>query len=220
VVCGYSVEVNATTDLEFFLTVDQIRLLCRVLHSNVNATWGSDDDRKPLVPDSDSSEVSGRRLEGGGSNPFQPLRACTPFDVLLTGGKISMTLYNHEIMTTQQQTKDVMTANIDRPETSYRVIPFLFCLFSQPHLIIMCHSMSSQKIELSCYDVAINGCGGQDLATDSDRIVPVYSDFSVRWVETKPGKPDPNTGILRSFCTITLTNFLTSSGETSDNDIF
>ena len=145
-------------------------------------------------------------------NPFQQLRDSTPFDVLLTGGKISIMLYSHEI-TSALQAEDVMRNSelYRHSATSYKVLPFLFCLFSQPHLIINCQS-TTQKIEMSCYDVAINGCG-QDLSDDNDRIVPVYSDFSTRWMETKPGKPDPNTGILRSFCTITLTNFLSSSGE-------
>lgn len=199
-------EVNATSDLELFLTVDQMRLLSCILHSNLSAIWkrgGDNDDHIPPIPDSDAS--TRRRSEG--DNPFRQLRDCTPFDVLLTGGKISMMLYSHERTTTQQTNSNISTPS----SPSYKVLPFLFGLFSQPHLIVRCHS-TTQKIEMSCYDVAVNGCG-QDPSTENDRIVPVYSDFSTRWMETKPGKPDPNTGILRSFCTITLTNFLSSSGE-------
>ena len=36
-VCGYSLEVNATSDLDFFVSVDQVSLLERVLSSNIQA---------------------------------------------------------------------------------------------------------------------------------------------------------------------------------------
>lgn len=187
-----------------------MRLLCCILNSNLSATWRTESDHNSLIPDLDSS--IGRQSEG--SNPFQQLCDCTPFDVLLTGGKISIMLYSHEVTTDQPMEDITMNSDISTSVASYKVLPFLFGLFSQPHLIVVCHS-TSQKIEMSCYDVTVNGCG-QDLSAiaENNRIVPVYSDFSMRWIETKPGKPDPNTGILRSFCTITLTNFLTSSGET------
>jgi hypothetical protein len=46
------------------------------------------------------------------------------------------------------------------------------------------------------------------LFSDESKVVPDPSDFLVHFVETRPGKPDPNTGIPPSLYTVRVSDFL------------
>ena len=57
------------------------------------------------------------------------------------------------------------------------------------------------------------------LASGQKRL-PSVDDFSIPWVETKPGDPHPKTGIPPTFFTATLSDFLEGGGKMSTSFSF
>ena len=106
----------------------------------------------------------------------------TPFDILLTAGKISFMVYSHknmsidEFKSTNHNVKSKLTkADLEYKEESSLfnqstagnedgsavamvppVVPYFYAYFAQPHTVLTLQK-SHQKLELSCYDVIIKG---------------------------------------------------------------
>ena len=53
------------------------------------------------------------------------------------------------------------------------------------------------------------------LFTDEHKALPEVSDFSLHWIETRPGKPHLKTGIPPSLYTFRISDFLVQSGKKS-----
>ena len=51
------------------------------------------------------------------------------------------------------------------------------------------------------------------LLTDEHKALPEVSDFSLHWIETRPGKPHLKTGIPPSLYTFRISDFLVQSGK-------
>ncbi|XP_048244061.1 vacuolar protein sorting-associated protein 13B-like isoform X2 [Haliotis rufescens] len=86
--------------------------------------------------------------------------------------------------------------------------PFLYLYFAQPHTIISCLT-SSQRFEMSCYDIIVKGPTSQSvIPVDEHRLLPDCSDFSSYWIESRAGQPHPKTGIPPSLYTLQITDFL------------
>ena len=203
--CGYSVEFNATSDIDVFVSVDQFKLVNQVLESNISSLWATESQNTSTeVPLEEKKHTTGELMN------------LTPFDLLLTGGKISCIFYSHDIVLPENSTS--VNPKVSSEETisfvslvRFKMRPFLFCLFSQPHIVVRYHSVGS-KAELSCYDFVVRGSRPANETTESTKHLPKYADFPVYWIETKPGKADSITGVLTSFCTVRLTDFLNSKG--------
>jgi len=225
-VCGHSVELNATSDLDFFLSVNQLRLLCDVLTSNVrclvnNASLSAPSCYGPQIGTETSTMLdSGLGSEASvavhrpvknipelgrsqKSPSWQWMESAT-FDILLTAGRISLMLYDH--------LPSHNDSDID--SVSCTVEPLLHVSFSQPHSFIVCDT-ANQKIELSCYDLSVRGplpVTHVMSSLEEPKLLPDPSDFAVHWIETKPGKVDVKTGIPACFYTLRVVNYLSSSG--------
>ncbi|GFR59584.1 vacuolar protein sorting-associated protein 13B [Elysia marginata] len=66
-------------------------------------------------------------------------------------------------------------------------------------------SKRERKLEVSCYDVLVKGASDRHIsAVDEYHVIPVCADFNVHWLETRPGEPDPHTGIPPSLLTARL----------------
>jgi len=243
-ICGHSVELNATSDLDFFLSVTQLHLLCDILLSNfsclINDTSSAASScygpqvgaETSMVLDSGlGSEASvavhhsvtskaeiGRSQK---SSSWQWMESIT-FDILLTAGRISLMLYDHvpfHNFSAQSAPADDSSAshsNGDMDSISCTVEPLLHVSFAQPHSFIVCETMN-QKIELSCYDISVKGplpTTQISLSLEEPKLLPDPSDFAVHWIETKPGKVDVKTGIPACLYTLRVINYLSSSGAT------
>jgi len=240
--CGHSVELNATSDLDFFLSISQLRLLCDILTSNVrclindagsaaSSHCGSQvsAETSAVLDSGVGSEASvavhhslTSKAELGKSQPssgWQWLESAT-FDILLTAGRISLMLYDHlppRSLSAQNVPADRSSASHDDSDidnVSCTVEPLLHVSFSQPHSFIVCET-TNQKIELSCYDMSVRGPLPTTYIMSSleePKLLPDPSDFAVHWIETKPGKVDVKTGIPACLYTLRVTNYLSSSG--------
>jgi len=262
-VCGYSLEVNATTDMDYCLSIHQIELLYQIYANNIRSiidavtmttTTGHHKHQRPDPREVDLSMDSGvesevstlksvqmRMMEPSttSSDQNKPFdwTSLTPFDILLTAGKISFMLYMVEERKPQIKIVDVGsgmgypnvkmlsvpmiivpgTSNIGggsrspTPSTQHVIKPFMYAYFSQPHSLIACHQ-DSQKMVLSCFDVILKGCKDGYLISDVGKVIPEHTDYMVHWIETRPGKPDPKTGVPPSLYTLTIINMFRKPG--------
>jgi len=237
-VCGHSVELNATSDLDLFLSVSQLHLLCEILTSNVScfisdvsqissSSYGvrANSDVSAVLDSGLGSEASIAvhhtalsKVEPGKSQKFSGwnwMEAAT-FDILLTAGRISLMLYDY-LPASSATARDVSTFDYcEMDSIPGRVEPLLHVSFSQPHSFIVSET-TNQKIELSCYDMSVKGplpTGGHIAMShlEERKLLPDPSDFALHWIETKPGKVDTKTGISACLYTLRIMNYLSSSG--------
>ena len=184
----------------------------------------------------------------------------TPFNVLLTAGRISMSVYKHveeERVTPDAATgagakrkrsikksdleapaellkvkshkaaaersrsalDECSTLDSGLPEPDVTVIrkmaPVLYMYFSQPHSLLSLERRS-QKLELSCYDLVLKGAKpGYTMLDMGGSYIPEPLDYSVHWIDTKPGRPDDKTGIPPSLYTFRVSDFLSGGAAAS-----
>lgn len=109
-VCGYGLEFNIVSDLDLHMSTNQINLalqkiteITKTLTSSSKSEKSDDLDEKDVLKDSGlGSEASvkptpSEKVKGQGQNTM----TLTPVDLLLTAGRISVTLYSHEMMKTE-----------------------------------------------------------------------------------------------------------------------
>jgi len=183
-VCGHSVELNATSDLDFYLSVSQLHLLCDILTSNVSCLMNESHPSSSSYCASQVCADTSTVLDSGlGSEASVAVRHSVPdkvqldksqksagwhwmesatFDILLTAGRISLMLYDH-LPTSNGTAEDVpaddisTTADYSKMDNASGTLePLLHISFSQPHSFIVCET-KHQKIELSCYDMSVKG---------------------------------------------------------------
>jgi len=240
-VCGHSVELNATSDLDFFLSVSQLHLLCDILMSNVSCLLNNvhpassscygpriNTDTSAVLDSGLGSEASiavyhtvPSKVESGksrNSSGWGWIESAT-FDILLTAGRISLMLYDHlpASIATAEDSNSSAASNCEMDGVPGTLDPLLHVSFSQPHSFIVCETRN-QKIELSCYDMSVRGplpTGLVSLSSvEEPKLLPDPSDFALHWIETKPGKVDVKTGIPACLYTLRIVNYLSSSGVT------
>ncbi|KAI8506006.1 Vacuolar protein sorting-associated protein 13B [Branchiostoma belcheri] len=265
IVCGHSLEVNVTSDLDFYVSTEQVQLLHHLIDRNLSAMLGG---AGPEGPKSRSNSDESSRGAGAGTRPpasedsgigsdstLIPISATIerqsaelhpsllekqtktversteimPMDILLTAGKISLMLYSsslkEEDSSVSQPTKMVSpfvpmglsaifpSSFVQESMLGKRVLkPFVHAVFSQPSTIINVQS-TSQKLEVSCYDVSLKGVPVDLTITDGSKLLPVVGDFSVPWVQTAMGEPDPRSGVPPAVYTFTVTDFLSEQAN-------
>ncbi|ELT92184.1 hypothetical protein CAPTEDRAFT_228271 [Capitella teleta] len=212
-VCGHSLELNATSDMDFLLSIIQMQLFSSILNSNIALLINrfSVTDSRPIkkrtphvTEDSRVHHDSGIESEASTLTTIRSQKrtetcntnwasTCTPFHVFLTAGKISCMLYGHRPLTSKD-------------EEGNKLFPYLFMNISQPHTWISCGA--EQKFELSCFDLALKGAKTDACFEEEGKWIPDPLDFNVPWMETRPGCPQKKTGIPPSLYTIHLTDFL------------
>ncbi|XP_023930773.1 vacuolar protein sorting-associated protein 13B-like [Lingula anatina] len=122
IVCGYSAEVNVTSDMDFYLSTNQVGLFWDIFTTNITSGTVKQQCQKDrghhatreAISKAKSSEISEtqstisdgttQRAETTSSQRFSsqekgvnPLKGVTPFDILLTAGRISFTCYSHRV---------------------------------------------------------------------------------------------------------------------------
>ena len=270
-VCGYSLEVNATSDIDFYLSMAQIHLLSNIYKSNFS----------PLLNEFSATPSPGltgkRRREGNiqgeelnfhdsgvesdtstmntvmsktGNVPAIVKAAdsaeekasenglwsdMTAFDVLLTAGKISFMVYSNDELVYRNLVPEALTTAHSKPKPTKadlelkalspkspspvsdmcttKLWPFLYVYFSQPHTLISCIPKTNQKLELSCFDMVLKGAKPGVCIEEEGKVIPDAGDFTMHWLETRPGKAQPKTGIPPSLYTFRVTDFLQHQGE-------
>ncbi|XP_074656098.1 intermembrane lipid transfer protein VPS13B-like [Tubulanus polymorphus] len=253
---GYSLEVNATSDIDFTLSTNQIHLIRAIVtatqeslnpdtprHKPVTPrTTIADDCRQPVDATTEKaptglgtdsgveSEASTTRLaplnlKRGGVGQLQtdletsleealagiepiaiPItaRRWTPFEILLTAGRISFMSYSH--------LDAMVTDDANRANPIIPVKPFLYAYFSQPHSLFSLRP-ATQKVELSCYDVLVKGAKNGEIIKEIGKVLPDTIDYSLHWLQTRPGEPNTKTGIPPSLYTLRITDFLNDEAQ-------
>ena len=88
--CGYSLEVNATSDMDYFLASHQAELMLDVVHSNllsfIPGTADSEAKNNATDQRKKTSKVKNQAISNWSN--------FTAFDVLLTAGRISLMVYD------------------------------------------------------------------------------------------------------------------------------
>ena len=296
-VCGHSFELNATSDLDFYISIQQVSLAAHVFHSNLDAPmkfWRQSTPAKAnqvqqvpvrsTAPRTTSNQhmhdsgvefdqstahtvvspvphlqhaamatiretrtnsneaLTSERLQCDGASDKRNADV-TPFNVLLTAGRISLCVYKHEQVreaetsdVTQRTSSDVDAESSRRRRRSrsrvtrsrtfesetkadtktsqrlHKLLPLLYMHFAQPHTLVKFEA-HAQKADLSCYDLVLRGASTSDVIVDYISTVPDVTDFSVHWLDTKPGRPHPKTGVLPSLYSLHVTDFMTSSAD-------
>ena len=180
-VCGYSLEINASTDMNFFLSVQQTELLVQIMNTNIlqmlkmgsqghpetstSMLEGKEDvtltdsgiDTEVTIVLTKIEEEKQDHVEVKTDKPaLIDWKTLTPFDILLTAGKISCMLYSCK----PTGVNNGGTVGDARSEQEVTLDPFLYASFSQPHTMFK-FCQATQKIELSCYDIILKGTRGE-----------------------------------------------------------
>lgn len=238
-ICGHSIELNATGDLDFFVSIGQLRLLCEIVTSNVSCLTSDDQsavsschhrpaastDASTVLDSGLGSEASVAVRQTSVVSRVEADKSTKPFlwywmesstfDILLTAGRISLMFYDHLPSSGCAGGNGQANDNVcEVDDVSGVVDPLLHVSFYQPHSFIVCEP-NNQKIELSCYDMSVRGpmpLVHGTMSSDEPKLLPDAGDFAVHWMETKPGKIDAKTGIPACLYTLKITNYLSSSG--------
>lgn len=255
--CGHSLEVNATSEMEYYLSLDQMSLFSRIFNTNItplinNLTATS--HQRPghknysdwvLVDETNITHDSGVESEAStfttvltSSKPkpstvesvdiHQQWANITPFHVLFTAGKISFMIYGHEPLDPESFSHSSsphssefelvkkpglkISSGSFQEACSVKVCPYLYLFISQPHTWMSCIPNGNQKLELSCFDLMFKGAKPKTYLEEEGKFIPDASDFNVPWLETRPGKPQHQTGIPPSLLTLHVTDFLQQQG--------
>jgi len=89
-----------------------------------------------------------------------------------------------------------------------KIEPLLLVYILEPHTCLFIHN-KAQKFEISFFDFNLReGAAVASKRKNDGILVPLKSDYSSFIIECKPGDPLPKTGILPSFFSFKLTNFL------------
>jgi len=217
VVCGYSTEVNVTTDINVIVSISQIKLLITIyermlneLSSTVTSENVSSFSRENVtfgcrVPEA----VLRARMSDKNNHNLQPFQGM-PFDILITARKLSTMLYSREVLP-PESTSENLEVNLASSTSSGakqsdssnpgKLVPFVYSYISQPHAIVK-FDARKQKVELALHDCVVKASLKDDYRRFEDnRLVPDVSDYPVYWLETRSGKPDANSGLLPGLFT-------------------
>lgn len=195
-VCGYSMEINLTSELEISLTISRISLLVGLANGAIELS-------------SKYKNGFGIGMKGIASHKLpktSPVFSMVPFDLLVTGIRLNAAFMQENLKCANSQKKYKNFSELT-------VRPILCCLVSQPYFIFKYDDMKMSKLEVSCYDASIKS--GNPTSPNNIRFVnvcPSYSDFVDFMLETKQGKPDDTTGVLSSLFTCTILNYLCDEG--------
>ena len=114
--CGHSIELNITSDLDLHASTNQIHLIQKLVSDSLRCLIPPSDAAYELLDDIDSvkdsgigSDVSASTMatvqrskvkdtgQGSSEGKVRRSKVMTPFNILLTAGRISCMLYSHKI---------------------------------------------------------------------------------------------------------------------------
>lgn len=239
IVCGHSLEVNVSSDLDLFLAPSLIALVSLVVNTNLLllATASSHDNHShaedEIAANENASLIDGtarldQRLastltamkeDSSSTNQLSSAVSVMPCEILITAGRISIALCNDSKINVNSDSTMTNATCDDDCETAENIAvetlqPCIYISVSQPHAVLYCkHPI--ERLELACFDFSVRGCSSErplhaEGAKRSISWIP-----RVPWFETKPGQPRAKSGILPSLCTVSLTDFITSRGSVS-----
>ena len=213
-VCGHSLELNSRNDIDFYISTSQMKLGYSCLTSNLKM---SSENPKQEVKTEDTTD---EKFEFEPTNQKASISSDIPVDVLLTAGRISVVLYSDDLHFNLQlhnprnknlhrESHHHSNSTLDsavyeeRSSKQRDLIPLILLQFSQPHSVLSL-SPATQKLELSCYDVAFKGSTYKSCRNS----LPDICDFNTDLLVTKPGHPDEQTGISPCLYTFRATDFI------------
>ena len=181
----------------------------------------------PPVADASSSTLPPPpQISGGKAAPAKPSRRShqdlVPLEILLTGSGVSIALFKLQ----EEEVSEDEGEERDR----VRLVPLLHSRISQPHLylvisresrvstamrgekinllLIMHCVLILQKVDISCFDASVrlpSFKNAKPILCPAGRRLPEWQvDFPSRWFQTRPGEPDPKSGVPPALLTCTV----------------
>lgn len=93
-----------------------------------------------------------------------------------------------------------------------RIMPLVYLVLSQPHAFLSCQP-NKQKLDISCFDAIVKSVPeGFSLKVCESKKIPNSEDYTVSWLETRPGDPHPKTGIPPTLFLLSAIDFLHKPG--------
>ena len=113
-----------------------------------------------------------------------------PLDILLTAENINFYFYT--------------------VDSSHKKHSLFWAQLIQPHLCLFMHE-KLQKFEISIFDLSLKrstpSSSSSSFIADDEYVLPNKSDFIMPVIETKPGEPNPKSGILNGVFSMKVNNF-------------
>jgi hypothetical protein len=239
IVCGHSLEVNVSSDLDLFLTPSLIALVSLVFNTNLLllATASSHDNQSHADDEITANEnanlndgatrldqrlastLTAMKEDSSSPNQISSAVSVMPCEILITAGRISIALCTDGKINVNSDSTTTNATSEDNCETTENIAvealqPHIYVSVSQPHAVLYCkHPI--ERLELACFDFNVRGCSSEGPlpAEGAERSISWIP--HVPWFETKPGQPRAKSGILPSLCTVNLTDFITGRGSVS-----
>ncbi|KAH0999222.1 hypothetical protein HUJ04_005426, partial [Dendroctonus ponderosae] len=149
-------------------------------------------------------------------NTVPYIYSSVPIEVILTAGKIGLTLYSVDDERTTNSRHKGRKKKIskksdddqgyeaseestdDRGHPSKKYTALLHLCFTQPNAFYS-QQQAGRKLQISCFDVNLKLSGPEYSAVNR---IPTEQDFPTNLLETKPGTPNTSNGILPAFFTM------------------
>ncbi|XP_066581689.1 intermembrane lipid transfer protein VPS13B isoform X2 [Prorops nasuta] len=165
--------------------------------TQISSERNFDDERDHTKDSGIDFEMSSINSASLGKILQQEISIFPPFEFLVNCGKMTFILYDVQKNPTISEYLIDLNETDDENGTSLKQ-PLLFLMINQPNIYLLQHQ-SAQKIQISCFDIAIS-LGDKD--TTDLTTTPTVKDFKTFMIETKNGEPPVDTGIPPSFITI------------------
>ncbi|QQP35290.1 Uncharacterized protein FKW44_023463, partial [Caligus rogercresseyi] len=212
-IAGHSLELNAVSDINFYVSLAQTGVVEGILRECLES-FGTSVDEKGSI---ESSEVPGANDSGCdiSSHGKNSSRVVVPLEVLVTGSKVSCFLYKWIDQKKSLSRKDrYRNRKIDvlREQDILRKTED-----DLPPLDIsrMNHFLRSRTLRSGTMNSSSSAEEGASLEKRDKYSLPQESSFPNPWVETKQGDSDPLSGIPPALFTATLLDFLSPSHKLS-----
>ncbi|KYO29383.1 vacuolar protein sorting-associated protein 13B isoform A [Alligator mississippiensis] len=231
-VCGHSLEVNVTTNLDFFLSVAQVQLLQQIIQANMvgletssKAIEVSKQEQKKMdMSDGGtvetSSRYSGAQDSGIGSDSVK---------IRIVQIEQHSGTSQHRIARPSRQSSIVKNLNFipfDIFITASRISVMTYLCTAllkpkstqdqkdgdQPSILLSCHHRK-QRVEISVFDAALKGVASDYKYTDPGKTLPEALDYCKVWLQTVAGEMDAKSGIPPPFITVQIKDFLNGPAD-------
>ena len=159
-----AVELNATTDVDFFVSAAQIRLVVGVASRLAGLAATSPRPADGVVATSPAASSADVPPDSGVESDASTLQASVDardarqtappavFDALLTARRVSVVLYQRCVAAIDPTTSSPARTSDDAAV----VLPLVYVEFSQPHAALAGRP-AARTVEMSCYDVVLKG---------------------------------------------------------------
>ena len=230
VVCGHSMEVSISNEMEVLITSLHISKLIELLQCLIRLETNKKNNTNNIKEETEVT-TNKRQSDSEGEKQRGP---SIPIDILITCFRFSLFTYTHTFVNNvdipavdSSETDsgcDDFAANAAEIGMKYYLAykPFINLLISQPYLLYVSDVAGNGKLDVSFYDLSIKShdphqqsqaCNSGLILLQHQPLQPQHNHFLTTWLETKPGQPHPNTGVSASVFLASFKNLHSSAGN-------